>query len=123
MLSITALSFDEIEQIEREAMASFHCPGNGCAKIADIEGRTLARRNCLACSLRVLPGGAVHESDGAPCVAGWELAWIASARVLRRGWAARVFTALGEDTAYGARLRGYLMVRGVDSLHFEGSAQ
>jgi hypothetical protein len=119
MLKIATLTLTEIRAIEREAMASFHHRGDDCAKLRDPEARSLAMRNCQACSLRALSEASVHEEDGAPCVAGWELAWIASARVLRHGWAARVFATLGEDSAYGARLRGYLMVTGVESLHFE----
>lgn len=63
---------------------------------------------------------APHEGAPVPTHEGWLLAYAATRRALPRSWATAAFRVLGDDTAEGARVRGYLLTSGLHALRFDG---
>lgn len=58
--------------------------------------------------------------DPVPTHEGWLLAYVATRRPMPRAWAAAAFATLAEETAYAARVRGYLLCQGTQALAFDG---
>lgn len=99
-LRIPTLRYVDIEALERKARAEFT---HTCGVRDGV---------CMACRL----GG--EETDRPPVTPNWLLLYIAAGRPIPHGWAGEAFRTLGDDSHYAAQVRGYLMARGLDSLHF-----
>lgn len=116
MLSIETLTYKQATDLATEQERRFRC--FSCERETH-EHRAMAMHHCQACTLSRRSDNR-SEVDGAPNVAGWELAYIATGRYMARAWAPRVFETLGTDSPYAARIRGFLLTAGVELLRFEG---
>ncbi len=103
MLAIATLTFLEAEAIERRARAEFR---HTCNRIPDF--------GCMACRV-----SGADDRGRPPVTADWLLLHAATGRSMPAVWAPEVFRALGDDTPYGALVRGYLLLRGLDCLLFD----
>lgn len=98
-LPIPTLSYAELQEHERKAFAEF---SHTCRLRDDL---------CMACRLK-------GDGDRPPPAPNWLLLYLARGKPIPYAWAGEVFRTLGDDSPYAAQVRGYLMARGLDSLHF-----
>ncbi len=94
-LAIYRLSYAEARTIERAAWATLHTHTHNI-RPDDV---------CMACRYR-------SGDERPPLAPDWLLTYLAAGAEIPESWAPEAFRVLGDDSAYAARVRGYLLESG-----------
>ena len=101
MLTVPKLSYAEARKIERLARGTLDT--HTCKLRPDDV--------CMACRYR-------SADERPPLASDWLLTYVAAGEEIPEAWAPEAFRTLGDESHYAARIRGYLLERGMDCLRF-----